>query len=110
MSLERVEAIADSSRAMATGERQLLDSASPAEAPLWERVTTMSAAGGVLAFGLAQLRPEFAWVVPLGTAVVVYWFEREKVEGHRRAALAALLVAGGSVVAEVIVSGLALLL
>jgi hypothetical protein len=110
MSLERVEAIVDSSRAMATSERQPLDSASRAEAPLWERVTTLSATGGVLAFGLAQVRPEFAWLVPLGIAVVGYSLERRKVESHRRAALAALLIVGGSVVAEVVVSGFALLL
>jgi hypothetical protein len=110
MSLERVEAIADSSRAMATGERQLLDSASSAETPLWERVTTLSATGGVLGFALAQLLPEFAWLVPLGVAVVGYWLERRKEESHLRAALAALLIVAGSVVVEVVVSGFALLL
>ena len=70
---------------------------------------TLSATGGVLAFGLAQFRPEFAWLVPLGIGMVGYSFERRKHESHRRAALAALLIGGGSVVVEVFVSGFALL-
>lgn len=63
--------------------------------------------GRILAFGLSQLRGEFAWVVPLAIAVVGYWLERRQAESRRRVGLAALLIVAGSVVTEVIVRGFA---